>query len=263
MKTEVMDVSPALAKAWLTLNTNNRQPSHYRIKAYAEDMRKGDWKLTHQGIAISVDNIISDGQHRLMAIVESGVTVKMLVTTQMPKESIVAIDQGFSRTVVNALHMSIDESSWVTTKVASAVHWFYDFKGGRVSANQLYDAAKSARESLVFATDNMKTYRQGITKAPVMAAIALLHHSGKDVPTLVDFCDKLLSGIVCGESESSIIRIREWLLANTNQSSSPHNLTLMNRVQRAYILFSEKTPCKMLKSSIDMPAPRMPRPVFK
>ncbi len=43
-------------------------------------MREGHWDTTHQGIAIASDGTLVDGQHRLLAIVESGVTVRMNVT---------------------------------------------------------------------------------------------------------------------------------------------------------------------------------------
>lgn len=70
-------VTPALAKQWLEKNTNNRNVNFAKVKKMAKDMREGHWDTTHQGIAIATDGTLVDGQHRLMAVVESGVTVRM------------------------------------------------------------------------------------------------------------------------------------------------------------------------------------------
>lgn len=80
-------VTPALAKQWLEKNTNNRNVNFAKVKKMAKDMREGHWDTTHQGIAIATDGTLVDGQHRLMAVVESGVTVRMNVDLQCAQVS--------------------------------------------------------------------------------------------------------------------------------------------------------------------------------
>lgn len=79
------EISPEQAAKWLERNDNNRNVNVAKVKKMAKDMREGHWDTTHQGIAIASDGTLVDGQHRLLAIVESGVTVRMNVTFNAAK----------------------------------------------------------------------------------------------------------------------------------------------------------------------------------
>jgi len=78
---EVRAVTPAMAREMLARNAGNRKLSQTKVSMYARIMREGSWRLTHQGIAITEDGGLIDGQHRLAAIVMYGKPVRLLVTT--------------------------------------------------------------------------------------------------------------------------------------------------------------------------------------
>ena len=80
MKTSIETITPLYAKNLLSLNCNNRNVNRYRVSAYAEDMKNGCWQLTHQGILIGKNGNVIDGQHRLYAVIESGASIKTLVS---------------------------------------------------------------------------------------------------------------------------------------------------------------------------------------
>lgn len=77
----VVEITPERAKQLLSTNKGNRNLSANKVLTYAKEMRAGNWKLTHQGIAISTDGNIIDGQHRLNAILTAHRPVKVLLTT--------------------------------------------------------------------------------------------------------------------------------------------------------------------------------------
>jgi hypothetical protein len=75
-------------------------------------MRAGQWLLTHQGVAIDDAGELIDGVHRLLAIIESGATIKMMVTRDIPHSghtggilTIDAIDRGRERGVGQQLQL--------------------------------------------------------------------------------------------------------------------------------------------------------------
>ena len=76
MKISIMQITPDLAAEFLKRNTSNRAIKKSKIKKYADDLRRGNWKLTHQGVAISPSGRLLDGQHRLSAIVQSGIAAQ-------------------------------------------------------------------------------------------------------------------------------------------------------------------------------------------
>lgn len=88
VRTETVFVTPAMAKEWMAKNIHNRNVSDQVVASYARDMRLGRWVLNHQGIAFDNEGNLMDGQHRLLAIIQSGVTVQLLVTFGLPKVQI-------------------------------------------------------------------------------------------------------------------------------------------------------------------------------
>ena len=59
--------------------------------------------LTHQGIAISETGRLLDGQHRLTAIANTGISAKFLVATGIPDDSFSVLDTGSARTAADVL----------------------------------------------------------------------------------------------------------------------------------------------------------------
>ena len=112
MKIEIMLVTPKLAKQWLeTVDpAKQRNLNHRTVTQYATAMKLGHWILTHQGIAFDVQGNLCDGQHRISAVVESGVSVKMMVTTGMAEKqgelfTFDAIDRGSLRGIGQQLQV--------------------------------------------------------------------------------------------------------------------------------------------------------------
>ena len=107
MKSNVMMVDPALAAAWLAKNAQHNRPMRPTVVAgYAQQMQRGQWQLTHQGVAFDVNGILIDGQHRLSAVVQSNCIVPMMVTMNAPSVSFEALDCGIGRTIGDRLRMN-------------------------------------------------------------------------------------------------------------------------------------------------------------
>lgn len=100
------NIGPGVAAEMLASNTGNRTVREAMVSKYARDMEEGRWRATGDGIRISTTGRILDGQHRLHAIVRSGVTVGMFVFTGVQDAAQDAIDTGAKRTVSDHLAMS-------------------------------------------------------------------------------------------------------------------------------------------------------------
>jgi hypothetical protein len=60
-------------------------------------MKDGDWKLNGESIVFDDNGNVIDGQHRLTAIVESGVTIKSVVVRGVDRSTFTSIDSGVRR----------------------------------------------------------------------------------------------------------------------------------------------------------------------
>lgn len=104
MKFEVLKVTPELATAWLALNTDNRKLRPTHVKSLAGAMKRGEWMVNHQPIALNGTRLL-DGQHRLTALIRSGLPhLEMSVITGAPSESFKTIDIGAKRGIGDILH---------------------------------------------------------------------------------------------------------------------------------------------------------------
>lgn len=101
---EVVRVTPKMATEWLTHNSNNRSVRRNRVRQYASEMQRGQWRFTGDPIRFNVDGVLIDGQHRLMALVESGVGgLDMLVIRELGTDVFPVIDSGLSRSPGDSL----------------------------------------------------------------------------------------------------------------------------------------------------------------
>lgn len=105
MKTSIEQISPELAVQYLLSNTNNRPLRKTHVAWLADQMKNQQWKLTHQGICFTQDGVLSDGQHRLEAIIASGMTVPMMVTRGAETGNFEAYDLGIGRTAADITQM--------------------------------------------------------------------------------------------------------------------------------------------------------------
>lgn len=103
---ELVNVTPDLARYWLSQNRSNRSMRRAVWRAYARDMVAGDWKLTAETIKLSPSGTLLDGQHRLTAIAESGVAVQMFVAYDVCEDAQSAMDSGAKRTASDALALA-------------------------------------------------------------------------------------------------------------------------------------------------------------
>lgn len=93
----VEEITPKRAIQLLKRNSKNRKLNIRTVSYYADQMERGEWIVTGQGISLSTDGDIIDGQHRLSAIVKSGKTVSMFVFYDMDPKSFDRYDVGKTR----------------------------------------------------------------------------------------------------------------------------------------------------------------------
>jgi hypothetical protein len=100
METRLTLVTPQMAREWLERNTDNRPLRPGVVEGFLAAYKRGEWKVTHQGIAFAKSGRLLDGQHRLTFISElpEKTVIPMNVTVDLEEEAFDSIDQGFKRT---------------------------------------------------------------------------------------------------------------------------------------------------------------------
>jgi len=96
---ELMDITPEFAAELLRRRHPNQRALKLRyVTELAEAMEQGRWRWVADPIRLDGDLFVIDGQHRLAAVIKSGITMKgAVVATVTTKDAILSIDQGRSR----------------------------------------------------------------------------------------------------------------------------------------------------------------------
>jgi hypothetical protein len=115
MLTTIQTITPSAAKNLLEKNTGNfRKPDKQRVTHYANEMQLGRWVENGDTIKISCDDVLLDGQHRLLAVVQSGVPIKCIVVTGLDNTSAATMDRGRPRTIAQWLtHSEIKNANTI------------------------------------------------------------------------------------------------------------------------------------------------------
>ncbi|WP_157856297.1 hypothetical protein [Actinacidiphila yeochonensis] len=127
LSSSVMNISPGVAAEMLTRNHENRPLDRGRVAHLRDAIRRGEWLISHQGIAFAgswVDSRLLDGQHRLEAIRQSGQIVPVLVFENVPSEAFSVMDTGRSRTASTVLAMQGEHDASLLAAAIRHVHLF-------------------------------------------------------------------------------------------------------------------------------------------
>lgn len=106
LKTEWADLTPSLAEKWLGLNHGNRNLRTRKVTNYARDMRNQKWQTTGDSIKFDWNGRMIDGQHRCEAVIESGVTIRVLVVRGLEPDVQGVLDVNVRRSASDALKFS-------------------------------------------------------------------------------------------------------------------------------------------------------------
>ncbi len=102
----VVMVTPQLARLWLEANRRNRRLRQRAVERYARDMAAGEWLFNGDPIRFAADGSLLDGQHRLAAIVTSGVTLNTVVVRDLDPATQATMDIGATRPASDALTLA-------------------------------------------------------------------------------------------------------------------------------------------------------------
>jgi hypothetical protein len=94
----VMEISPVLAADMLSTSVGNRRLRKWYVDLLAAAMKRGEWRVTSQGIGFNTSGHLLDAHHRLNACVQSGVCIRSVVVFGLRTDAYEVTDTGLLRT---------------------------------------------------------------------------------------------------------------------------------------------------------------------
>ncbi len=194
-------ITPAIAAKLLKRNEKNRNINKNAVDQYARDMEAGRWMFNGEALKIATDGRVLDGQHRLLACVQSGQPFVTVVVTGIEDRAQFTMDQGHKRTASDHFKLQGLKNASIIA-AAARVLWvwhrgstlggrghvrpsFADLEGERLLWPELVEAADIGHR-VAAAT------RIGLTGSMLAAAGAIMLRI--DAPAARDFFEKLRTG---------------------------------------------------------------------
>lgn len=122
----VRALKPADARFLLGTNTHNRTARTRITEVYATDMKSGRWVYAAEPIKFSVDGVLLDGQHRLIALAslvdsDPDLEIDFMLVTGLDHQAQSVMDQGAKRTAGDNLGL---EGIKNANEIAAAARFF-------------------------------------------------------------------------------------------------------------------------------------------
>ena len=173
-------------------------------------MAEGRWQFNGDPFRFNGDGTMIDGQHRALAVIDSGKTVKALVIRDLPGVVHPTIDTGSVRNLANELSFRQEPS---VTNVAATLRLIYLYESGEI----LTIATRSSRSGeLLKMLDNdhdailesvrmaQPAYKAAGGRQSTLAAVAYLGSKEHDQDAMQDWLDHLREGTNYDEGDACL-----------------------------------------------------------
>jgi len=227
-----VDVTAELAELALA-NTPDwqRKRSPRTVECLATDMATGDFLFNGDTVRFGRDGEVIDGQHRLKAIVESGISQVMLWVEGLDKKVMAAIDTGRRRSYADLIGMAGDAKyNSVTAGIIGRYwYWLHGCYGRRGTAriegalhtnaapsyaqlNSIAASGKARGLNFVSAAVAARAAYPAAKIPPSVLGLAWILFSEIDVDAREIFFHELTKGAETGKHEYPINKLRDTAL---------------------------------------------------
>lgn len=196
-------ITPEIASRLIEKNQFNRRVAKPTVKLYANDMAAGRWMSdTAEMIKISKDGRILDGQHRLLAVIQSGCPIVFHIAHNVNDTVFEVLDTGKKRNATDVFHIAGVKRGNMIPSIIS--HYNLLERGFRIGAqlyskgsnsellNQYYESEQSWQ---VIARETMNWYNAfARILTPSFIGGTYAHLSNKDGLQATKFINELCTG---------------------------------------------------------------------
>lgn len=165
-------INPSKAKEYLANRATNRKVVEGDVHKYAQDMSANKWERNPQPIMFDTDGKLIDGQHRMLAVVESNTEQLFYVMRNVDTSVMLSVDSGRSRNDADALKIAgMTEATSHRIGVLRRVLTGMIHTRKSYPRNMIESYMRKWLNNIMFAEEGMpKSYRQAALLAPIVRA---------------------------------------------------------------------------------------------
>lgn len=217
VRTQVIDLTPALARVLLSRNEGNRALKEGLVLSYARDISSGAWDFNGEPIIVSRDGQMNDGQHRCEAVIASDTPIKTIMVLGVERSTRTTLDQGKMRTSGDYLAMN-GHANPNELAGAASLFWQYSNFGMLAKGSSQRPTKTEVTRTVDANPDLVKSIqycaRKGAKAVGGKTLLAFLHYAftrAAGRPAADEFIASLTEGIGLS-SKSPILYVRNRLI---------------------------------------------------
>jgi hypothetical protein len=237
--TEVVTLTPGLAEALMRRNEKNRAIRETNLERIKRDIETGNWQFNGASIVVSRNGLMNDGQHRCRAVIDTNISIKIVMVFGIDRDSRMTLDQGALRSVGNYLAMNGMSNVNVLAATAALVwQWRkYGFvsnharlKPTKTEVRVLVEHDAQVSESAMFCT------MPGVRTLGSTSMFAFAHYAAREASNVIEadaFIKKLIEGTYLKNGDP-LLYCRKRLMETKGRSDIQSRAELLFKTWNAY-----------------------------
>lgn len=125
----LIEVTPKLAELWLRTKNRNRSIHLPVLAKIKRALEQGRWEINGETIIFDGEGRLIEGQHRLQAVIDTGIALWSLVVHGIDQERFKTMGQGSKRTAGDILGILGEKNG---RNLAAALRWVWRYNNGQM-----------------------------------------------------------------------------------------------------------------------------------
>lgn len=261
----VMLVTPDMAQDWLdNRNLHNRRKSNVTARKYVKAIQANRWKCTHEGIAFDRDGFLIDGQHRLMAIVQTGVSLKLFVipfVDGMDDDTFGVLNSGNRRQAAQMLHFPGSAAAAAAAKILGVIDDSFSdgthVTGGVCATtaenDEVLDVVGNWPELPLLTAQTSAAYRGSLVPQSIHLAVLAQASRTPYVGRIESWIDGLVDGVGLGEQDSRRLVNKRFVRSGKEFNDAAGRALGYRLLVKAWNAYALDKPMGRLQASLKEP----------
>lgn len=239
----------------------NRTVAVNTVDQYARDMTNGSWLWTGEAVQIDHDGFVRNGQHRLLAIIQSKVPQNMVVVRNLDPKAQMVIDTGRNRRTADQLHMrGVRHAPAISSAMTTLMRW----RLGRVMSTMRPSVSEvsaiiDSEPEIEIACGFALRLRMRLRRSPSSAIIAAYIEAGHVDPEARDqFFNSLLDGVSL-DAKSPILLLRNSIIRSRTHEIRFRQAGQLYLIIHAWNLWRKNKTAQLLRVPPTLTSDTFPR----
>lgn len=253
-------VTPEMAATYLVSNHNNRRLDMFHVRKLSKDIREGKWVLNGDSVRFDTNGNLIDGQHRLHAILHSGISIPMIIIEGIENpNAFKTIDTNAKlRNVGQILGlMGVKNSNLASAIARRLAHWDNFIEKENFSLDvaafryissqdiiQYLEQHEEEVQEIILRIKRTLVFKQCAAGTSLATSLIICKRYNEEKTN--EMIDILISGSHAQE-DSPVIKLRDKLLTPPPRRGKAWDLEVMAITLKAFTKFLEGKPTRHLR----------------